>query len=128
MDDFLEASYPSSYTLMTICICGSSIFINKKLFNNKIIKVINCLSIIIFTITVVGRLISGVHWFTDIVGGILISIGKISQTEHLCITNLVSVYNKYYHFPFLKIFDFWEMICYNIFEVEKYEINKKRIS
>lgn len=73
MDGFLEESYPSSHTLMTICICGSSILINKKLFNNKITKVINCLSIIILTITVVGRLISGVHWFNDIVGGILIS-------------------------------------------------------
>ena len=75
MNGFLEASYPSSHTLMTICICGSSILINKKLFNNKITKVINYLSIIIITITVVGRLISGVHWFTDIIGGILISSG-----------------------------------------------------
>ena len=77
MNGFLEASYPSSHTLMTICICGSSILINKKLFNNKITKVINYLSIIIITITVVGRLISGVHWFTDIIGGILISSGLL---------------------------------------------------
>lgn len=77
MDGFLEASYPSSHTLMTLCICGSSILINKKLFNNKITKVINYLSIIILTITLVGRLISGVHWFTDIVGGILISSGLL---------------------------------------------------
>lgn len=77
MNGFLEASYPSSHTLMTICICGSSILINKKLFNNEITKAINCLSIIIITITVVGRLISGVHWFTDIIGGILISSGLL---------------------------------------------------
>ena len=77
MNGFLEASYPSSHTLMTICICGSSILINKKLFNNKITKVINYLSIIIITITVVGRLISGVHWFTDIIGGIIISSGLL---------------------------------------------------
>ena len=77
MDGFLEASYPSSHTLMTLCICGSSILINKKLFNNKITKFINCLSIIILTITVVGRLISGVHWFTAIIGGILISSGLL---------------------------------------------------
>lgn len=73
MDGFLEASYPSSHTVMTICICGSSILINKKLFNNKVTKVINFLSVVILIITVVGRLISGVHWFTDIIGGILIS-------------------------------------------------------
>ena len=77
MNGFLEASYPSSHTLMTICLCGSSIIVNKKLFNNKIIKIMNMLSLIIIFITVIGRLISGVHWFTDIVGGIFISIALL---------------------------------------------------
>lgn len=89
MNGFLEASYPSSHTLMTICIGGSSILINKKLFNNKITKVINYLSIIIITITVVGRLISGVHWFTDIIGGILISSGLL-----MTFYSLLSIINK----------------------------------
>ena len=40
MNGFLEASYPSSHTLMTICLCGSSIIVNKKLFDNKITKFI----------------------------------------------------------------------------------------
>ena len=88
MNGFLEASYPSSHTLMTICICGSSILINKKLFNNKITKVINYLSIIIITITVVGRLISGVHWFTDILGGIIISISLLTQLYFLLYKNI----------------------------------------
>ncbi len=77
MNGYLEASYPSSHTLMTICLCGSSIMINKKLFNNKFSKHINILSVIIILITVIGRLISGVHWFTDIVGGIIISISLL---------------------------------------------------
>ena len=41
MNGFLEASYPSSHTLMTICLCGSSIIVNKKLFNNIITKFMN---------------------------------------------------------------------------------------
>lgn len=77
MNGFLEASYPSSHTLMTICLCGSSIIVNKKMFNNKITKLMNKLSLIIIFITVIGRLISGVHWFTDIVGGIFISIALL---------------------------------------------------
>ena len=77
MNGFLEASYPSSHTLMTICLCGSSIIVNKKLFNNKITKPMNILSLVIILITVIGRLISGVHWFTDIVGGIFISIALL---------------------------------------------------
>ena len=89
MNGFLEASYPSSHTLMTICICGSSILINKKLFNNKITKVIKYLSIIIITINVVERLISGVHWFTDIIGGILISSGLL-----MSFYSLLSIINK----------------------------------
>jgi len=77
MNGFLEASYPSSHTLMTICLCGSSIVVNKKLFNNKITKLMNMLSLVIVMITVIGRLLSGVHWFTDILGGILISISLL---------------------------------------------------
>ena len=77
MNGFLEASYPSSHTLMTICLCGSSIILNKKLFNNKITSVMDVLSVAIIFITVIGRLISGVHWFTDIIGGILISIALL---------------------------------------------------
>ena len=77
MNGFIEASYPSSHTLMTICLCGSSILINKKLFNNKVIKIVNILSFIIIVITISGRLISGVHWFTDIVGRVLISLALL---------------------------------------------------
>ena len=84
MNGFLEASYPSSHTLMTICLCGSSIIVNKKLFNNKITKLMNMLSLVIVMITVIGRLLSGVHWFTDIIGGIFISIALL-MTFHLVI-------------------------------------------
>ena len=77
MNGFLEASYPSSHTLMTICLCGSSIIVNKKLFNNKIAKFMNILSLVVILITVIGRLLSGVHWFTDIIGGIFISMALL---------------------------------------------------
>ena len=77
INGILEASYPSSHTLMITCIYGSSIILNKKLFNVKITKIINVLSSSIIVITVVGRLMSGVHWFTDIVGGIFISIALL---------------------------------------------------
>ncbi len=73
IDGVLEASYPSSHTLMSICLCGSSIIINKKLFKNKLGDIENILSGILILLIVVGRIISGVHWFTDILGGIIIS-------------------------------------------------------
>ena len=77
MNGFLEASYPSSHTLMTICLCGSSIIVNRKLFNNKISKFMNILSLVVVLITVIGRLLSGVHWFTDIIGGIFIGVALL---------------------------------------------------
>ncbi len=73
MNGFLEASFPSSHTLMTICLCGSSIIINNRLFKNNFTKILNVISLIVIIFTVIGRFISGVHWFTDIIGGILIS-------------------------------------------------------
>lgn len=73
IDGLLEASYPSSHTLMSICLCGSSIIINKKLFKNKFGDIENVLSVILILLIVIGRIISGVHWFTDILGGIIIS-------------------------------------------------------
>lgn len=77
MDGFLEASYPSSHTLMTICLCGSSVIVNRKLFDNRIGKLMNVFSLVIILVTVVGRLLSGVHWFSDIIGGIFISIALL---------------------------------------------------
>lgn len=74
MDGVLEASYPSSHTLMAICICGSSIIVNKKIFKNKISQIENKLSIFLMITIVLGRFASGVHWFSDILGGIIISI------------------------------------------------------
>ena len=75
MDGILEASYPSSHTLLSVCICGSSLIINKYLFKNRnFFKAENIISILSILVIVIGRFISGVHWFTDIVGAILISI------------------------------------------------------
>ena len=78
MDGILEASYPSSHTLLAVCICGSSLIINKYLFKNRnFFKAENIISILSILVIVIGRFISGVHWFTDIVGAILISIALL---------------------------------------------------
>ena len=80
MDGILEASYPSSHTLLSVCICGSSLIINKYLFKNKnFFKAENIISILSILVIVIGRFISGVHWFTDIIGAILISIALLKD-------------------------------------------------
>lgn len=74
MEEGLEASYPSSHTMLAMCVCGSAIILNKKLFKDfKQIKIVNILCAVLMVATVVGRLLSGVHWFSDIIGSIIIS-------------------------------------------------------
>lgn len=74
MDGILEASYPSSHTMMVTSLLGAAIIESGVLIKNKRLHaIIKIVLIVIIIVTVVGRLISGVHWFTDIVGGIFIS-------------------------------------------------------
>ena len=60
--------------LVALCICFSSLITSKRYFNKNYIKMINLVTIILTSLVVLLRLISGVHWFTDIIGGILISL------------------------------------------------------
>lgn len=70
-----EASFPSSHTMLVCVIMGSAAMLLNKYINNKALcRVLRAICFVIIGITVTGRLISGVHWFTDILGGILISI------------------------------------------------------
>lgn len=75
IDGVLEASYPSSHTVLALCVCTSAIMVNKKLFKNKKpLNYLNWLLVVLMPLIVFGRIISGVHWITDIIGGVLISI------------------------------------------------------
>jgi len=74
IEGVLEASYPSSTTMLTICVMSTAAMQMKiRIANEKIRK---AAVIIIYSFTsfmVVGRIISGVHWITDIIGGIILS-------------------------------------------------------
>lgn len=79
IDGELEASFPSSHTILAICICISSIIVNKDYIKNKkYLKLTNIGLLILMSLIVIGRFVSGVHWFSDIVGGIIISITLLS--------------------------------------------------
>ena len=79
LEEGLEASYPSSHTILSICVCISSILISKKIFKNeKAVNVFNIFTIILMVLIVLTRLLSGVHWFSDILGGVIISLFLVS--------------------------------------------------
>ena len=70
----LEASFPSSHTMLACVIFGSAIvMIGKYIDNDMLRKLLIALAAVLLILVVAGRLVSGVHWFTDIVGGVLIS-------------------------------------------------------
>ena len=76
INGFMEASYPSSTTLLVLGVMPTVIFqINRRVKNIKIKNIISAIIIIFSVFMVVGRLISGVHWVTDIVGSVLLSMG-----------------------------------------------------
>lgn len=73
-----EASYPSSHTMLIITVMGATMmlltnYMNKGFFRS-LLKFI-CFAAILFTVA--GRLYCGVHWLTDIVGGVLLSFALI---------------------------------------------------
>lgn len=74
IEGFLEASYPSSTTMLMMCIIPTAIMQFQRLISNKRLKnIVNTLCGIYAAFMVIGRILSGVHWITDIVGGILFS-------------------------------------------------------
>ena len=78
IEGYLEASYPSSTTLLVLCVMLTAMMQFSFRIKNPIVKYGVQGSIGIFTIfMVLGRLISGVHWFSDIIGGILLSAGIV---------------------------------------------------
>ncbi|MBR2784498.1 MAG: phosphatase PAP2 family protein [Clostridia bacterium] len=75
MGEGLEASFPSSHTMLALCVCGSSLIASKYIIKkDNFRKCLNLISWVVMLLVVCTRTLSGVHWITDIFGGILISV------------------------------------------------------
>ena len=80
-----EASFPSSHTVLSCVILGSGLTLLKKYTrkNKTVLLVATVVFAVLLALIVAGRLLSGVHWFTDILGGLLLSAALLNAYEGL---------------------------------------------
>ena len=76
IEGILEASYPSSTTLLVLSVMPTLVLqANRRIENRYLKRIICALTVVFSAFMVIGRLISGVHWFTDIMGAVFLSTG-----------------------------------------------------
>lgn len=76
IEGILEASYPSSTTLLVLCVMPTLVLqANRRIENRYLKRIIYAFTIVFSVFMVIGRLVSGVHWFTDIMGAVFLSAG-----------------------------------------------------
>ena len=81
---YLEASYPSSTTLLVLCVMPTAgMQLQGRIKSHALRKVVTVAITAFIVFMVAGRLVSGVHWLTDIIGGILLSAGLVMIYDSL---------------------------------------------
>ena len=72
----MEASYPSSTTLLVLSVMPTLAFQVNNRVSNWTVKTVVTVCVAAFSaFMVIARLICGVHWLSDIIGGVLLSTG-----------------------------------------------------
>ena len=72
----MEASYPSSTTLLVMSVMPTLAFqVHRRIRNTKVKYGIYAFTVLFTAFMVVGRTVAGVHWLTDIAGSVLLSSG-----------------------------------------------------
>ena len=80
----LEPSYPSTHTMLILTIFGTAVAVlGDYIKNAKLVLLLKIICLVIMALTIVGRLVCGVHWFTDIAGGVIISLFFINLYRDL---------------------------------------------
>ena len=76
IEGILEASYPSSTTLLVLSVMPTLVLqTNRRIENRYLKRIIYAFTSVFSAFMVIGRLASGVHWFTDIMGAVFLSTG-----------------------------------------------------
>lgn len=76
IDGRLEASYPSSTTLLVLSVMPTLLLQVKRRSTHIVFtKLVSVVTILFSLFMVIVRLIAGVHWLTDIIGALILSAG-----------------------------------------------------
>ncbi len=80
IEGVLEASYPSSTTMLVMCVMPTAMLNLKSYLKGKGLRSLCSILVWGFVgVMVIGRLLSGVHWLTDIIGGGIVSAGLVAM-------------------------------------------------
>ena len=78
INGYLEASYPSSTTMLVLCVMPTTLMqLNARIKSQTLKRWVGFGITAFILFMVIGRLLSGVHWFTDIIGGALLSAALV---------------------------------------------------
>ena len=78
INGYLEASYPSSTTMLVTCVMPTAMMqLRTRIKNNLCRRCVMLVIAVFIAFMVIGRLVSGVHWISDIIGGALFSAGLV---------------------------------------------------
>ena len=78
IDGVLEASYPSSTTMLVLCVMPTAAMQLRMRVKGAALRRLICVFFTVFTLFMLGaRFLCGVHWLTDIIAGILLSAGLV---------------------------------------------------
>lgn len=89
IDGYLEASYPSSTTLLVMSVMPTAILQLRSRIHHPVLRTcLVALMVAFLGFMVIGRLICGVHWLTDIIGSGLLSSGLVMLYDAITKTDL----------------------------------------
>ena len=75
----LEVSYPSSTTMLVMTVMPTALMQwNQRIKTTVLRRSVLVATVAFIVFMVIGRLLSGVHWITDILGGAMLSISLVS--------------------------------------------------
>ena len=95
INGFMEASYPSSTTLLVLSVMPTLAFqCNQRLKSITLKRFITIFTVAFSVFMVAGRLISGVHWLTDIIGSCLLSAGLFYTYKGIVLWNLMKSFKN----------------------------------